>query len=198
MNFLWGALQITTNNRSKTFHNAASIGPSLAMLVGAFDGGNFVSGSIDSSDRRKTCAYDGRAPYPCGESVGKRFLVEAFLHRDTPKWPQQHQDYLKEFGFVLPSASDNRVASDSVTAAPSMVSESFDHSLIEGCCKLGSLLQSKTKFSRGRRVIPTTKDDDFASDAGMSTCIANLRSAADTLCGFQRLARGAQPGNILT
>ena len=61
------------------------------------------------------------------------------------------------------------------------VRPSTDRTLVEGCCELGSLLQRKTKFSRGCRVVPITKDDDFASDSGMRKCIEHLKSAADTL-----------------
>jgi hypothetical protein len=62
-----------------------------------------------------------------------------------------------------------------------MVSEPFDRTLVEGCCELGSLLQKKTRFSRGCRVVPITRDDDFASDSGMRKCVEHLKSAADTL-----------------
>ena len=57
--FLWGTLKNTSDNVSGTFHNAANIGPSLAMLFGAFEVGKFVfvSGSIDSSDHCKLFAF---------------------------------------------------------------------------------------------------------------------------------------------
>jgi len=36
-------------------------------------------------------------------------------------------------------------------------------------------------FSRGCKVVPITKDDDFASEAGILKCIQSLRGPADTL-----------------
>ena len=53
--------------------------------------------------------------------------------------------------------------------------------LVEGCCEYGSLLQQRTRFSRGCKVVPITKDDDFASESGMSKCMQNLLGPADTL-----------------
>ena len=76
MNFLWGGLQITTDNRSGTFHNAANAGPSLAMLFGASKGRNFTSGATDSLDVGKLFAYADRVPFQCAGSVRRRFLVE--------------------------------------------------------------------------------------------------------------------------
>jgi hypothetical protein len=180
-NFHWGSLQISTDNRSGTFHNAANAGPSLAMLLGAFKGGNFTSGATDSSDVGKLFAYDGRVPFQCAESVGRRFLVEVFLHRDAPTWPQHYRDYLTGLGFSLPPKSEASVASGTVSSTFSLVSEPFDRTLVEGCCELGSLFQKKTRFSRGCQVVPITKDDDFASDSGMRKFIEHLKSAAETL-----------------
>ena len=71
--------------------------------------------------------------------------------------------------------SETNAASGMVSSTPSMVSESFDRTLVEGCCELGSLLQKKTRFSRGCQVVPITKDDDFASDSGMRKCMEHLK-----------------------
>ena len=101
------------------------------------------------------------------ESVGRRFLIEIFLHRDTPKWPQQYRDYISFLGFSLPLVPEVGTTSGAASAIPCLVSESFDRALVEGCCELGSLLQKKTRFSRGCRIFPVRKDDDFASDSGM-------------------------------
>ena len=46
---------------------------------------------------------------------------------------------------------------------------------------MDSLLQKHTKHSRGCRVVPITKDDDFASEAGMQKCISAITGPADTL-----------------
>ena len=84
-NFLWGTLQITTDNGSGTFHNAANTGPPLDILFGAFEGGNFASGTIKSSDHGMLYAYDGRALHHSAESTGRGFLMEFFLHSHAPK-----------------------------------------------------------------------------------------------------------------
>jgi len=115
--------------------------------------------TINSSDRGKLYSYDGRAPLQCAESVGRRFLVEIFLHRDMPKWPQQYRDYLSDLGFSLPPVPKASTASNAASMTPSLVSESFDRTLVEGCCELDSLLQKETIYSRGCRIVPITKDD---------------------------------------
>ena len=62
-----------------------------------------------------------------------------------------------------------------------LISQPSDRTLVEGCCELGSLLQQATKASKGCKVVPITKDDDFASKAGIAKCISELRGPQDTL-----------------
>ena len=93
------------------------------MFFGEFEGGNFVSGSIDSSDRGRLFAYDGRALYQCAESVGRRI----FLHKDTPNWPQQHRDYLTSPGFCLHAVPGGGVTSSAAAGVVGSTENGADH-----------------------------------------------------------------------
>ena len=167
------------------------------MLFGDFVGGAFASGCTHSNDTMKMFAFNGRGSFRSEESTGERFLVEVFTTAGTAEWSDDYKSYLEELGFRL-SLGDT-FASGSVdqgggtTAGPAsrigggcpcyqaLASKDHDRVLVEGCCEPGSLLQEKTKFSKGCKVVPITKDDDFASVTGMRKCMQNLRSPTDTL-----------------
>ena len=184
-------------------------GPSLAMLFGEFDGGDFVTGEVQSSDTGKMFVYDGRGSFTSEESTGQRYLVEAFLDKNTPKWEDEHKEYLASLGFrlTLARAGESGLSgadADSGGSGPSadsiyhaLVSQSFDRVLVEGCCEKDSLLQRKTKYSRGCKVVPTTKDDDFASDSGILKCIQSINGPSDTLW-FSAPCTGGPLGNSST
>ena len=142
------------------------------MLFESFGGGPFMS-EVTSSDRRKMFVYDGCSPYQCEAAISHRFLLEVYLLRNTEKWSQQQRDYLGSLGFRLPpvaavvapsgvAGGSGTCATSGARASTSMVSKPFDRILVEGCCDPGSLLQRKTRFSRGCRVVQITEDDDFA------------------------------------
>ena len=73
----------------------------------------------------------------------------------------------------------------------SVVSKPFDRALVEGCFNWGSLLQKGTEFFRGCRVVPITKDDAFASDAGVRKCMEHLHGPTDTFWLSARCSGGS-------
>ena len=197
--FYWGGIRVTAGNQHRTHYDMSNNSLSLAMLFGEFSGGNFVSGGINSNDTGKMFVYDGRGSFDSEQSSGTRFLVEAFMHDGVPKWTAEYRQYLTTLGFRLPASGSGGDASaaaegssnsggDASTAVEQganvyrcLLSEACDRVLVEGCCEKDSLLQKRTKYSRGCRVVPITKDDDFASEAGMRKCIESLCGSSDTL-----------------
>ena len=191
--FIWSALRVTAGTCQQTHYDLNNNGKSLAMLFGEFAGGDLRFGEFSSSDTGRMLVYDGRGSFDSEQSSGQRLLIEAFYHRDTPKWEDEHKKHLATLGFRLAlagagesglSGTDARtgesgLSGDSIYHA--LVSQPHDRVLVEGCCENGSLLQRKTKFSRGCKVVPITKDDDFASDAGMRKCVQNITGPSDTL-----------------
>ena len=133
---------------------------------------------------------NGGEGYTLQPSTGQQYLVEVFLHSDTNTWSEESRVYLSQLRFRLPPAGGS-VASDATAKATGDASiagavahwESKEHDrvLVEGCCEPGSLLQKRTKYSKGCKVVPITKDDDFASDAGIRKCIESLTGPSDTL-----------------
>ena len=124
-----------------------------------------------------------------GGSPGRSFLVEAFLP-DVSRLSCEQKQYLTTLGFRLSveggagsslcdselpvaggagftSGGNTKTTADNPGGCyKALVSQTFDRTLVEGCCEVNSLLQrSKSKYSRGCRVVPVTKDDDFASEA---------------------------------
>ena len=125
----------------------------------------------------------------------------------TADWSSGCKQYLTSLGFNLGAAVGNGTASGTVADAGGLdagsasgtgvhddprlhdktecykafISQDHDRVLVEGCCEPGSLLQARTKFSRGCKVVPVTKDDDFASVSGMQKSMQNLRGPSDTL-----------------
>jgi len=180
------------------------------MLFGVFDGGDFVSEAVQFRDTCTMYAYDGRSTFKSESSTGQRFLVEVFQPAGTQHWSADYKQYLTALGFRLSldlpgsasAAVDQSACSEdaksigdtggaSAAGKPTTASDECcysafvslptDRILVEGCCENGSLLQRRTKFSRGCKVVPITKDDDFASSSGMRKCIENIKGPADTL-----------------
>ena len=196
--FTWGSIRVTTGGQPQTHMDDTNSGPSLAMLFGDFVGGAFASGCIHSSDTMKMFAFNGRGSFRSEESTGERFLVEIFTTAGTDQWSDDYKSYLVSLGFRLslddatPASRRGVPGGGTVTAPASrsgdgcpcyqaLASQAHDRVLVEGCCEPGSLLQEKTKFSKGCQVVPITKDDDFASVAGMQKCMQHLRGPTDTL-----------------
>ena len=198
--FKWGTISVTAGNQHQTHSTPGNNGRSLVMLLGEFDGGNIVSGDVNSNDTCAMFVYDGRDSFWSEPSTGQRFLVEAYLHDDVPNWTDEHCKYLTTLGFRLPASGSiaevssvpagdgvNPVAPGPAGAGADkcvyscLVSESHDRVLVEGCCEYDSLLQKRTKFSRGCKVVPITKDDDFSSEAGILKCIESIKGPSDTL-----------------
>ena len=151
--------------------------------------------------------YDGRGTAHTEASTGQRFLLEVFRPAGVSAWSHEYKQYLASLGFRLshePAGSASTASSSGTVAAGSvsgdaggasaagdpgadaccykaLISQLHDRVLVEGCCEPGSLLQQRTKHSRGCKVVPITRDDDFASESGMRKCIQNITGPADTL-----------------
>ena len=205
--FTWGTIRVTAGGHQREHLDITNSGPSLAMLFGDFAGGAFASGLIRCSDTQKIFTYNGRSPFQSEAATGERFLVEVFTTAGAENWHREYKQYLASLGFNLGAAVGDGTASGTVTNAGGLdagsasgtgvqddpklpdatecykafISQDHDRVLVEGCCEPGSLLQAKTKFSRGCKVVPITKDDDFASVAGMQKCMQSLRGPSDTL-----------------
>ena len=80
-----------------------------------------------------------------------------------------------------PGGEAKDITSDPGVYYEALVSEPIGRVLVEGCCEPGSLLQQKTKFSRGCKIVPISRDDDFASTAGIQKCIQHINGPSDTL-----------------
>ena len=204
---LHGSIRVTTCSDACTLYDSTNSGHSLAGLVGDFVGGDFVSGAVRSTETGVLHVFDGRGSFRLEEATSQWFLVEVYLPAGADTWSQEYRLYLQSLGFRLShtaggsggaSAAGEPVAgrsapggSGSASAArdpeagaqryKALISVPHDRVLVEGCCDNGSLLQQRTKFSRGCKVVPITRDDDFASEPGMRKCIENLSGPADTL-----------------
>ena len=103
------------------------------MLFGEFDGGDIVTGEVQSSDTGKMFVYDGRGSFTSEQSTGQRFLVEAFYDRNTPKWEDEHKNYLATLGFRLTLADTGDPGVSSVGAGsgdPGVSAESIYQALV--------------------------------------------------------------------
>ena len=197
--FEWGSIRVTAGDRQRAYMGSFGGGHSMALTIQGSAGDNSASGVVP---KRSVFVVDSSRPPPPGESGGQSYTVEAFMP-DLAASSGEDRQYLASLGFRLPRNGDDVVSSvgnrppmaggavATCLAEPTakdpggylkaLISEPFNRNLVEGCCEPGSLLQRQTKASRGCRVIPVTKDDDFASEAGILKSIEHLRGPSDTL-----------------
>ena len=197
--FVWAGFRVTSGDRPRTFNGSARTGLSVAMVFVEPARGNSANGV--APERHTIRVVDGHGSHTPVESVGQSFLVEAFMP-DLAHADDEHKQYLKSLGFKLSRggvAGDTAVGSGSASVGgagvtkdrgptannpggcyKALVSQAFDRVLVEGCCEHNSLLQRKTRFSKKCKVIPITKDDDFASESGIRKCIEAINGPADS------------------
>ena len=182
---------------------------SIAAVIASPDVDDSATGVVHK--KCKMWVVDGRGSFVPEETAGPSFLVEAFMP-DLTRTSCEHKQYLDSLGFRLsccagsagislaesrPSVVGGTGTSDKAGPTANnpggcykaLVSQPFDRVLVEGCCEPGSLLSKPTKYSRGCKVIPITKDDDFASESGIRTCTTSIERPSDTL-GFSAPCTG--------
>ena len=188
-------------------HDPEFEGPAIAMHFGLFHRGSFVAEDHNSSDLNKMFVFNGQGQYGSDMVSGQRFLVIAYLHKDAADWPAAHKEYLTSLGFRLPAAGEVGPRPDpaakesrgrkSAEVLSCLASEPLDRVLVEGCCEPGSLLQRRTRFSRGCKVSRSPK----TTTSHLSRASANaLNPYAGRLIPFgSRLrVREGPPGNLST
>ena len=78
--FRWSALQLARDTVVEEHEDANNAGPSIAVSVGNFRGGDLVVADVPHSSHDKVCEFDGRIHHYVSKHVGHRASLIAFTH----------------------------------------------------------------------------------------------------------------------
>ena len=97
--FRWTALQLGRDCIVHSHCDSNNLGPSVAVSVGSFTGGELVVDKVPHSSYKKVVCFDGRRPHYVADWTGHRASLIAFTHDATDTAPHALRTELQDMGF---------------------------------------------------------------------------------------------------
>ena len=186
--FEWTSLQVNVNTISSWHQDSNNVGASCILLLGDFDGGEFLhSGGYSSSDTGVWVPFDGGCLHASEDFDGYRISIVAFQHSSSHRLDDDTKEQLVGMGFrsrLLMSGRNGEGRVDpwvcsmvSTIAAPAVPSQPRSNRImVELCTSASSRLGRRTVHSHGCEVVRVTIDDDLTTDIGLHKALDAVKA----------------------